>query len=98
MYYCYIIYSENLDRYYIGSTTLQPEERLEHHLSKYYGDAKFTAKAEDWILLLSISCDSLHQVRKIESHIKKMKSKKYIHNLKKYPEMVTKLLEKYRDS
>jgi putative endonuclease len=31
---------------------------------------------------------------KIERHIKKMKSKKYIQNLKKYPEMVEKLLIK----
>jgi len=32
---------------------------------------------------------------KIEGHIKGMKSKNYIVNLAKYPEMVTKLLEKY---
>jgi len=32
---------------------------------------------------------------KIEIHIKKMKSKKYIQDLKKYPEIAQKLLKKY---
>lgn len=32
---------------------------------------------------------------KIENHIKKMKSKIYIENLKKYPEMASKLILKY---
>jgi putative endonuclease len=31
----------------------------------------------------------------IEEHIKKMKSKVYIQNLKKYPDMVKKLIAKY---
>ena len=33
----------------------------------------------------------------VEEHIKSMKSKKYIQNLKKYPEMVEKLKDKYSD-
>lgn len=33
--------------------------------------------------------------KKIETHIKKMKSKKYIQNLKIYPEIPLKLLVKY---
>ncbi len=32
---------------------------------------------------------------KIENHIKKMKSKKYIKDLKKYPEIAQKLIKKY---
>jgi putative endonuclease len=36
--------------------------------------------------------------RKIETHIKAMKSKKYINNLKKYPEISLKLIAKYSSS
>jgi putative endonuclease len=32
---------------------------------------------------------------KIEKHIKNMKSKKYILNLKKYPEMIERLLKEF---
>jgi putative endonuclease len=40
---------------------------------------------------------SENQARLIEKHIKKMKSKTYIHNLVKYPEIAEKLLLKFRD-
>ena len=95
MCYCYILYSQKLDRFYIGSTFLRPEERLHSHLTDYYGKTKFTAKAKDWTLFLSIDCHSIEQAQRIEHHIKRMKSKKYIQNLKTYPEISIKLLAKY---
>jgi putative endonuclease len=98
MYYCYILHSEYLDRFYIGATSLAVEERLENHLVKYYGKLKYTSKAEDWVLFLAIPCASLEQARNIESIVKRMKSKKYITNLKQYPEMIQKLLGKHFDS
>ena len=36
------------------------------------------------------------EARNIEAHIKKMKSKTYIENLKKYSDLREKLLEKYK--
>ena len=98
MYSCYILFSYSLDRFYIGSTSLDPEARLANHLAKYYESSKFTAKADDWTLFLEIPCSSFDQARKIESHIKKMKSKVYIHNLRKYPDMIQKLFTKFPDS
>ncbi|MBU2553190.1 MAG: GIY-YIG nuclease family protein [Bacteroidetes bacterium] len=95
MCYCYILYSEKLDRYYIGSTILQPEERLKAHLSDYYGNSKYTAKAKDWTLFYSISCCSIEQAKKLENHIKRMRNKKYIQNLPLYPDITGKLLSKY---
>ncbi|MBK9177581.1 MAG: GIY-YIG nuclease family protein [Flavobacteriales bacterium] len=41
----YILYSAQLDRYYIGHTTEPIEERLRKHLSDHNG---WTAKAKDW--------------------------------------------------
>ena len=94
-YWVYIIYSKQLDRFYTGATSLLPDERLYQHTNGFYGDKKFTAKASDWILYHTIECSSRIQSIKIESHIKKMKSKKYIQNLKIYPEITNKLLKKY---
>ena len=91
---CYILFSKKLDRYYIGFTTLPIDERLDHHLSNYY-DNKFTSKANDWIVFLEIKCPNADTARKVEAHIKRMKSKRYIENLKKYPEMVENLIAKY---
>ncbi|OQX74196.1 MAG: hypothetical protein B6D61_11825 [Bacteroidetes bacterium 4484_249] len=42
MCYCYLLYSPKHDTFYVGSTRLPVEERLERHLEGYYGSAKFT--------------------------------------------------------
>ena len=55
---------------------------------------KFTAKAEDWQLVFQIRCESKAQALAIESHIKRMKSKLYIENIIRYPEMAEKLKAK----
>jgi len=89
----YILYSPLIDKYYIGQTS-DLEQRLKEHKSKYYCKA-FTKKCNDWELFISIKCASRSQARKIESHIKKMKSKQYVFNLRKYPEIISKLTLKY---
>jgi putative endonuclease len=67
---------------------------MQLHNNKNFNDS-FTAKADDWELFLTM--DDLHyeQARSVEQHIKKMKSKLYVKNLKKYPEMMKKLVDKY---
>jgi putative endonuclease len=90
----YIIYSESLDKYYIGEA-IDLEERIEQHNSGFY-ETGYTRKSKDWILYYRIVCNSRLQARKIETHIKKMKSKKYIQNLRKYPEITKKLIAKYK--
>ena len=44
MYYCYILYSEILDKYYIGHTQ-NLEIRLQKHLTNHKG---FTGRVSDW--------------------------------------------------
>jgi putative endonuclease len=56
---------------------------------------KFTARADDWQLVFEIFCDNNVQALSIEKHIKSMKSKVYIENLIRYPEMAESLKEKY---
>ena len=95
-YTVYILHSSKLNRFYTGSSELAASERLELHLKKYYGDNKFTAKADDWKLFMTIECSNKSQALAIEKHIKKMKSSKYITNLKQFPEMIDKLLNKHK--
>ena len=52
----------------------------------------------DWVLVFKILCVNKKQAMLIEKHIKSMKSRKYIENLIKYPEISQKLLEKYFDA
>ena len=82
-------YSRQLDRFYVGSCK-DIKFRVEQHLNKVY-PGSFTSKAEDWDLFLVIEELSYSQARKIEKHIKRMKSRVYIENLRRHPEMITKL-------
>ena len=90
----YILYSPTLDSYYTGSCD-DLKSRLDKHYNKEF-EKSYTAKSKDWELFFSINDLAYEQARKIETHIKKMKSKTYILNLKKYPEIAEKLIMKYR--
>lgn len=92
---CYIIYSKTLNRFYIGVTQDSIIERLERHNLHLYGGRSFTSKASDWELYLIIETKFTKQAIAIERHIKKMKSKIYIENLKKHPEIIEKLKSTY---
>jgi putative endonuclease len=91
MHFCYIIYSDKIDRYYIGETE-DFTNRLEMHNS---GFSPFTSKAKDWKLQLLIQCSGKSTSLKIERHIKSMKSRVFIENLIRYPDMVDQLLKKF---
>jgi putative endonuclease len=90
-FFCYIIYSSSIDRYYVGYTS-DIKERIELHNSGHFGGKSYTHKATDWELFLLIPCKSIRQAVNIELKIKKMKSRIYIENLKEYPEIVEKIL------
>jgi putative endonuclease len=90
----YILYSSSLSKFYTGSC-YNINERFDQHLSKIF-PAAFTASTEDWTMHLLIDGLEYLQARKIELHIKRMKSKKFIENLKKYPELVEKIIQLYQ--
>ena len=90
---CYIIYSPTLDQYYVGASSKDFTERLRSHNTGKYSRS-YTSKADDWQAFLVIAVATYSHARKLESRIKSMKSKRYIVNLKKYPEMVEGLKEK----
>lgn len=89
----YVLFSPKLNKFYTGSC-LNLEQRLLDHKNKTFVNS-FTAVTDDWELYFEMNELDGVIARKIETHIKSMKSKKYIENLKKYPEMSVKLLSKF---
>ncbi|OCA75847.1 excinuclease ABC subunit C [Chryseobacterium artocarpi] len=78
MCYCYILYSESLDKYYIGHSCEDLQERLRKHLSNHKG---FTAKTKNWIIIYYEKFDSKNNAYKREREIKAWKSKLKIQKL-----------------
>ncbi len=89
----YILYSQDLNKHYIGSC-LDVNERIKQHLKKSLKNA-FTAKANDWKLVFQLNNLEYQQARSIEKHIKNIKSSQYLLNLILYSEISKKLIEKY---
>ena len=93
-YWVYILYSKSLDRFYIGYTS-DLVSRLAQHINHVF-KGSFTDKANDWEVFFSVECKNERQAIAVEKHIKKNKSRKYLKNMKVYPEISSKLLEKYK--
>jgi putative endonuclease len=90
--YCYIIYSNAIDSFYTGACLDQLSTRIINHNNSKYGSKHFTARANDWSLVLKIEVPQFQHAIRIERKIKAMKSKNYIRNLAKYPELVQKII------
>jgi putative endonuclease len=73
----YILYSSEVDKYYVGQTE-NIEERLKSHLSKI---SPYTSIASDWKLVYTEEYQTRTEVIKRELEIKKKKSRKYIEYL-----------------
>lgn len=76
--YLYILYSETIDKYYIGHTTQLPEERLAKHLTDHDG---FTSKCKDWVIMYRERYEQKSDAHKREIEIKKWKSRKRIEGI-----------------
>ena len=77
MFYLYILYSANLDSYYVGATA-DVAERLKRHLSNHHG---YTAKAKDWEIVYTETFESKIEALAREKMIKSWKSKILIEKL-----------------
>ncbi|WP_052670737.1 GIY-YIG nuclease family protein [Draconibacterium sediminis] len=74
MYYCYIIYSQKLDKFYIGSTA-DLEGRLQRHNTSNTG---FTSTGKPWELKYYETFDEKSDAMKREMQLKKWKSRNAI--------------------
>lgn len=86
----YILYSPNLDKFYIGQTN-DLSRRLEEHNSDE--NLNWTKVGKPWELFLQLKCSSKAHALRLESKNKRQKSKQYLRNLKQYAEMREKLIE-----
>ena len=77
MFSVYILYSEHLDGYYIGSTS-DVEGKLRRHLSNYKG---YTSRAKDWRIVYTESFSTKELALLRERELKSWKSRKLIANL-----------------
>jgi putative endonuclease len=88
--FVYILFSKSLSKFYVGESSLLDERVKEHNNGKY--GKSITKQVNDWEIYLLIELENRNQALKIEKKIKSMKSSKYIENLKKYPEIIEKLI------
>ena len=78
MFYTYILFSQKLDRYYIGFTAGEVEARLvKHHLS----NKGFTSKAKDWKIVYRERFVTKQEAMMREKQIKNWKSRSRIKEL-----------------
>ncbi|WP_042491712.1 GIY-YIG nuclease family protein [Aequorivita sublithincola] len=92
MHYLYIIYSEKLNRYYIGETP-DLRIRLDQH-NQHYFKKSFTKAANDWKFSLTYQCDNKTQALFLEKFIKRMKSKVFIEKIIGNPHILSEILKK----
>ncbi len=78
MAFFYILHSIQLDKFYIGATDGDLQERLRKHLSDHKG---FTAKAKDWKIVFTEEFPDFGAACKREIEVKRWKSKKLIQKL-----------------
>ena len=76
-YFVYILKSEKLNKYYIGSSS-DPDKRILGHNS---GKAIFTRKGIPWTLVYSEQFKSKKEALEREKYIKRMKSRIFVEGL-----------------
>jgi putative endonuclease len=93
MCFVYIIESLKDGSFYIGRTA-DLKERLNWHNSEELNQG-ITKRKMPWNYFFTLEVENTRISDKIENHIKRMKSREYIRNLAKYPEISERLIEKY---
>ena len=92
MHFLYILYSQKIDKYYIGES---PDivNRLEQHNSHYFKKA-FTKAADDWEIAVAMELNNKCDAVYLEKFIKRMKSKTFIQKIAKNNNILLDILNK----
>ena len=77
MHYVYILYSERIDRYYVGRTK-NIEKRIDDHNA---GRSTYTRRGRPWRLVYQEGFEGKAEAIDREIEIKKRKSRRYIEKL-----------------
>jgi len=73
----YILWSESAQRYYVGQTT-DVEQRLAAHNS---GRSRWSKRGVPWQLVFKKECADRSGARRLESFIKRQKSRRFIEDV-----------------
>ena len=76
-YYLYVLYSKQIDRYYVGATQ-DIEQRLLSHLSNHGG---YTSRVKDWLVVYQEVFASKKEAYEREKQVKSWKSRKMIEKM-----------------
>lgn len=80
MWYLYVLYNKEINRYYVGCSN-NINRRLGEH-NQNIRKKRYTEKQQGkWALVYKEVYETLKESRRRESQIKKQKSRKYIENL-----------------
>ena len=77
MFYCYILYSKKLGKYYIGSTS-NLQGRLQRHNTSNHG---FTSTGKPWELRYSENFETKQEAMQRELQLKKWKNRDLLEEL-----------------
>ena len=77
MAYVYILFSEKLNKYYVGACTNLERRLYEHNI----GHSKYTSTGTPWIVKYTEEYSSLADAKRREKEIKNKKSRIYIEHL-----------------
>lgn len=92
MHFLYILYSINLNRYYVGESKT-PYCRLKLHNTHHFKKS-FTNATNDWKLALLYEVDDKKAALYLETFIKKMKSRKFIERIIRNTSILKDILSK----
>ncbi|GAB5399769.1 MAG: hypothetical protein Aureis2KO_13540 [Aureisphaera sp.] len=73
-YVVYILFSDILEKYYVGYTR-DLEERMQRHNA---GRSKFTSKGVPWRLIKTYPCNDRVEAVRLEKKIKKRGAKRFL--------------------
>jgi len=70
----YILFSDNLQKYYVGQTS-DLEKRIQNH---NFGKSAFTSKGIPWKLVHIFACSNRSEAIRLETSIKRRGIKRYL--------------------
>ena len=74
-YTVYILHSTDLDRYYVGFTSMDLADRIRRHNTNHKG---FTGRAQDWDVVYSTVISDKRKALKLEKKIKSRGARRYL--------------------
>jgi putative endonuclease len=74
MFYVYVLFSEKLNKYYVGSTNDIQKRLVQHNAGK----TSFTSRGIPWIIIISMEFNSRAEAVQLELKIKKRGINRYL--------------------